>query len=336
MRFIRILHLHSSLTRCKINGGIFLETKPDANQILHNINAQFLARHRTTSKASLHAVSAILIFKNGELSLWKKTEGDHVCEASQVIAGEKYHVLKNIAHIPVLLKTIREVDSTEAKNEIRNLRDALHDVLMNSSDISDEDYPEQLIVLKTAEGFLSWALSTENISDDWEEELQNSLGQMQNALDHLCKRAAEVQLEQLDKTVEVWLKQYAVDLATSRVLIVGSHGARNQLIEKQYFLRLYRDLAGVPHAENKNVFYVEVLASQLPRMDSRSVLINEFLAAAELNKSYGAVVKNGNQKTMFSDVTGKQGSVVVTGIFKEKKTKCPLQKLFSTVENRMR
>lgn len=52
------------------NGGIFLEAKTTPKTLLHKLNTNFLKQHTEASNSALSAISSVIVYKSGKLSLW--------------------------------------------------------------------------------------------------------------------------------------------------------------------------------------------------------------------------------------------------------------------------
>lgn len=272
-------------------------------------------QHRAASKPALAHVQSVIIYKNEELSLWHKKTDDFSLIASKVIINDYYRLLKNITHIPVLIRMHDIPYTAEKKSALKKEQDEMK-VITNNLEVSAEDYETQMQILKKSEAFLSWALSCEEVAIKWQKKLDQYTASLQDEIDHNCRRTTQIQLTHLHETLNNWQEDYALKMENSRTIIVGPHGPRNGLIEKQYFLELYKNVLGIKNAENDRLYYVESLPTHIAKINIKSDLIDGFLGLAELNKSLGVVAKDGSPKTMFSDILKNYAPSVLSGFFK--------------------
>lgn len=280
---------------------------------------KFLNKHHVATRTALKEVNTVTVYKNGQLTLWEKSNGDFNLKATKKIITSDYNLLKSISHIPVLIRLLTIPRNAQQKLEINDLYTEIKKIRGHLS-ISTPDYSVQHTILASSEKFLSIALNSNiKCEEAWQENLHQYTHGLDDALDHNCRRATEIQLTELHATMERWRGMHLIN-TMDRTLVVGTHGPRECLIEMQYFREWYLQMRGIKNAENRILYYVETLPNMLAKIDIKQDLIERFLAAAELNKSLGKVVKNGNDQTMSKDVLGYYAPAIMSTLFAKANT----------------
>jgi hypothetical protein len=128
-------------------------------------------------------------------------------------------------------------------------------------------------------------------------------------------RATELQLKGIHQIVSRWMSSEEVVLVNSHVLIVTSHGPREGLIEKQYFLDLFSK-QGIVDAEKESghIICVEMLPEQIATVKQSSII--NFLKKQQLNRQIGQNML-GDSNAMKKDVLSQYAPPVLEQL-------CPL------------
>lgn len=146
------------------------------------------------------------------------------------------------------------------------------------------------------------------------------LQEMKSINETYAATATRLQLNGLHQTIVQWMSQLNIHLDSSRVLIVSSHGPREDLIEKQYFLDLYAQ-HGIQNAEkgSSHIICVEMLPEQIATVSKESLI--DFLRKHQINMMIGQNML-GDPQAMNKDVLGRYAPEVI-------KKLCPYHALTS-------
>ncbi|KTD46441.1 hypothetical protein [Legionella quateirensis] len=138
------------------------------------------------------------------------------------------------------------------------------------------------------------------------------LQEMKSINETYASTATRLQLNGLHQTIAQWMSKFNLYLDSSRVLIVSSHGPREDLIEKQYFLDLYAQ-HGIEDAEkgSSHVICVEMLPEQIATVSKESLI--DFLRKHQLNMMIGHNML-GDPQAMNKDVLGQYAPEVIKNL----------------------
>ncbi|KGP63453.1 hypothetical protein EP47_09600 [Legionella norrlandica] len=248
----------------------------------------------------------MIIYLNGHLSLWQKNKDGAFSESDDQktpALGDSYNLIKSISHCSVWLTMIfQSMIERRARNsrhiiDLLKLKSCLHDLRC-----LDEKIRPELPVIHKIMTYLAQAQVITNLSQM--KKLQSQyLQEMKIINEDYASRAAQLQLQGMHKILGGWKTNAGIQLEKTRVLIVCSHGPREELIEKQYFLDLYAKY-GIPDAEKRSshIICVEMLPEQIATVGKDSLI--DFLRKHQINSLIGQDML-GDSQAMNKDVLGK-------------------------------
>ncbi|SCY59050.1 hypothetical protein SAMN02746069_02969, partial [Legionella israelensis DSM 19235] len=241
---------------------------------------------------------------------------------------ERYKLVKAISHLSVSI-----VEMVNMYLEKKIGRDKLMDLLRSlSKDTSsihsflDKKNETDQKSLQLTREFLSKVLNCQADFPTNEAllcSLKNYLGKIKGLNEQHAKEAAALQLNSLHDIMQKWLNMESFHLNTSRILIVGIHGPRKNLIEMQFFKKLLSDNQLTSKADDLLV-YTEMLPHQISKVTTDE-LIHDFLAPHEANKKIADSLL-GDERAMFKDVLAPYGKEVLQEmslLHSAKKSECP-------------
>jgi hypothetical protein len=271
----------------------FFHSKPDQliTAVCTKIRQDFLASHHKHAQSqSLININHVLIYLNGNLSLWgKKTNGnfDEIETLGTPALEKQYNVLKSIPHLGIWLDLILQSIIDEKEKSLVHQKDLwdLKESVLSLRSLDDVSLQKELPVLDQVMRAIDKALfakTTEQVQCVQAQFLQ----EIRKTNERYSAQATELQLNGLHQMTGKWIKQEGVQLEKSRILIVTSHGPREDLIEKQFFLDLCLK-SGIVDAENKtgHLICVEMLPEQMATVTQPSLI--DFLKKQEINRQIG-------------------------------------------------
>lgn len=304
---------HKTSLPCAASSNLTRPVALNVKERLAALNEKFLYQHRINGKSALHHVHHVVVLFDAKLSLWHKVENIRFAQIASAQTGAKqneYTLLKQISHIPVLLMSLLQpvLDDLSTINDIHSTIDEVRTELNSLATDLVKDPATAVhinMVLKSL-----WLLDNiKNSPSDNTKKLVNIyLRTIHHDLKEKARAATQVQLTSM-RVIEDWLKQYHIELKATRVLIVGTHGPRNKLVEQQFLEALY-EKHGLTDQVDDRIFYVEMLPKNMSSLDIHQDLIQEFLGSCELNKHIGHWTFN-NKKAMFADILHEHGPSVL-------------------------
>lgn len=236
--------------------------------------------------------------------------------------GEAYKLLKTISHLSVwlgmILKSIGSgaIALSHREHALGELKKMIG-LLQKLDDI--HLHRHKLVIEKTLSALEQAILCSE--LEQVQELYRNYLKWVHDVNIEYAKEATELQLTGLDTIITAWQDKYAVDLNASRVLIVGPHGPREGLIEKQFFQNMYLHHGGKgAEKDNQHVIYVEMLPEQMGTI-AIPTLIKNFLGGHQINKTIGRDML-GDEYAMFKDVLASYAGPILDKLH-HRKDACP-------------
>lgn len=302
-------------------GGSFLDAKVT---VLEKLDYQFLQQHQQLARAELKAINHVIVLKQGVLSLWKENNNAWTQIAVNKVndKGDKYHLLKTTAHLPFIIKNI--ISNVKSLAGLRlvlgELQQDLIKLLQENPDIPKD---AEKIVKHSMEYIASL------LKDDAHKSIEDYIAYLKPYINNNGQQATILQMKSFNDINQEWMKKHNINLKSTRVIIVGPHGPRDGMIEKEYYKGLYKSVIGIADAENDRVYYAEMLPDHINQLDIKRDLIEKFLGAAEHNKSYGLLYSN-DRKAMFRDVLASHAPLALMGLF-AKKSQCPIKLIRETV-----
>ncbi|KTD30993.1 hypothetical protein Lmor_3100 [Legionella moravica] len=260
----------------------------------------------------------MIIYLNGRLSLWSKQFNNRLyeIESERTPALElQYNLIKSISHCSVWLHLIvqsiindqqfqihHEEDIQNIKNRLKELKQVSHERIAPESEVIHR------IIL-----YSDHLMNAKSLTEIQLIHVQY-LKEMESINETYAGSATRLQLSGIHQTIDQWISRYKIQLDSSRVLIVSSHGPREDLIEKQYFLDLYQR-HGFENAEkgSSHIICVEMLPEQIATVSKESLI--DFLRKHQINMMIGQNML-GDPQAMNKDVLGQYAPEVL-------KTLCP-------------
>ncbi|MDR3476744.1 MAG: hypothetical protein P4M14_01770 [Gammaproteobacteria bacterium] len=316
-----------------ICGAIFLDVKRlAATQSKASLSRQsirqysvFHSLHTKVARLHLSEIDHVIIYLHGQLLLLKcESEGKHIQIASADTAaiGHHYIRIKNLVHVSVSLTLLTQA-VLAGKRSLQTVRDDLAEIMtelhayQGATDLS-------LLEAELVSCSTSFITSLQTCMDLSHVLLllNHYLKSIQKLNERLCGQATKLQLSSLDDIIRKWLAEHSIVLKTSRTLIVGPDGAREGLIEMQYFDALYQTEC--------MALYVTMLPKQMSSL-TISDLIEE-LGKRELNRIIGMTMLQ-DEQGMNKDVLAQYAPTILSTLFGEKKGICPMKSLQSETRN---
>lgn len=293
------------------------------------INKDFLDEHELAAKLSLLTIDHVIIYVEGDLKLWQRAEGSNFKEIASIASAAKgrlYKILKEVGHIPVLLTSMIEPIIKGLCN-LQHKKNALDVLSVELKAIYKQTYPlltqlgneiDMSIIIGAIE--LLEIIKTQPFTQiELKNLLKTYLNKIKPTIGLISRMATNIQLTSCNDIVMEWLKHVSLDLEKTRVLVVGTHGPRNGLIEMQYFESLYLT-RGLKDVEDDKVYYVESLLSHIAKINIKEDLIEGFLAGSEINKNIGDLILD-DSKGMFQDVLHAYAPSVLEHLFETEQQK---------------
>ncbi len=302
------------------------QTSTSLDQLLLEVNQQFLTQHTKSSSAMLEPIQHVIVFFGGELSLWQKQNNDFEELTRAKTAGMvelSYLRAKQISHIVVLLIT-RFSEMIERKAPI--LLDAelfalfnklllIQKKLMTIDDKMKQQY--QHIVNQTVLLLKHFHLNSGVQHLALQQYIEKYIQSMSEQLKILAEVAAKAQLQSLHEIMMSWKETYKLDLTLSRALIPVVHAPRDRLLEHQYFCSLFEQEINNHHANDNSVYCIEMLPKQMATLDIKRDLIDSFLPKCELDKRIGKYVFH-DEAGMFKDILHQHAEEELNKMFTKK------------------
>lgn len=293
-------------------------------------------QHKNTAYLSLlqsRSIDFIWVYKEGVLSLWKKgqTGSFEKIEQGFPILRE-YTKIKEVTHLPLLLLSLCYPYFDRAGGSYPDMEKTLNEIL-NTLKKTGVEIEKAFPPGQTREVLKKIITRSLLLMEEISILLRNSMGVKKECIDiylrdlqpwihYNTKISTEIQLKSLNDMVVAWREKHGISLEKTRVLILGLHGPRKDLIEFQYFVDLFQEL-GFSNVEDDQVYYAEVLLSSMPSIDIKRDLIEGFIADAEYNKVIGQMVL-GRSNALFRDVLGDYARPALDS-FLEKRRECPFK-----------
>jgi hypothetical protein len=131
-------------------------------------------------------------------------------------------------------------------------------------------------------------------------------------LEQYGRQAATYQITGLDDIVSKWLIDYSIDLSSTYIIIAGTRGPREGLIEMQYFNRLRKwHGMSLENTRSDGVIYSEMLPHQQKDLDYLT-LMND-LAGYLHNRSVAQCVLN-DPNAMNRDILARHAEGILTAL----------------------
>jgi len=271
----------------------------------------------------------VIVYSNSSLSLWQHAGSGQYKQletAPSPAKEEPYILLKTLSHISVWLSiTLQSMAAQKLWLAKTNPElNKIHTSLNTLKNLGNQQLKPHLPVMDYTLSVIQQAKTCQQATEIVQLQ-QDYLQQSKACNEHYSRLATRIQLQGLHKIVETWRTQRMLNLHRSRVMIVGPHGPRDQLIEKQYFHDMYVR-AGIADGEHNNghLVYVEMLPEQLQDIDIAS-LITSFLGRHQINKLIGKELLN-DEQAMFNDVLGKYAPPVIKELAEKKQGGCPFKR----------
>jgi hypothetical protein len=299
---------------------------------LNKINSRSLMLHEKLSLQLKLSFNHVIVYHNGELSLFEKDEDNAFNETSKETTpalGHEYILYKTLSHLVVELNMILislnlEVnDFEETQSHLQTLKNDIEKAqgIVAKSGKVGISLPDVLTPSQKVLGKLTSLIGTTSF-----EQLQTVLSELLRSynksvtenLDRFGELATESQLKGIDGIVKSWRDEFLLDSSQARVLIVGAKGPRKGMIEMQYFERFLKD-------KTDALTYVETPVSLLPKVEVHG-LIAELLKTEFNSKIAGHIL--GRTDGMNQDVLAKHAAPVIEelGVEEEEKAACPFHK----------
>jgi hypothetical protein len=221
-----VLHLALALTAC------FLQ----AADPLEEIDGVFHQAYAAAKAGALARQGPVLVVSGDQLILYR----DQDVVATAVIRAPPYHRLKDLAHVPLAIRLVAGGDGPLDPARAARLAALREKVAAAGA------HP----ILAASLAFLDEALARKAVSG-----LDAYCAAMGGPLDAAAREAAALELEPLAKVVATWRKgPLAADWDRVRVVVIGSHMARDGEVSWQFFARLLdepREGGRMVYAEEK-------------------------------------------------------------------------------------
>ncbi len=288
------------------------------------IKKEFLESHYQYAKQQpLIGINHVIIYHKGSLALLEKKPDEALVERELVdtpALQTEYNLIKSMAHLSVWLNIILDSIIAKAKQTKQHQTGLLsiraHLELLKKSDdtlIKNEYKVIDSLIAVIDKIMVSSIEEVKKIQKFY-------LAQISIINMSYSQKATELQLNGMSQVISSWIEKHKLNLKDTRVLIVCAHGPKQDLIETQYFLHLYKQ-AGMANAEQLGyVLPVTMLAEQIATL-SQEHLIN-FLRKHQMNSLIGERMLD-DPNAMNSDVLGKFAPPVL------EKQKCPFHQISS-------
>ncbi len=300
--------------------------KQSLNQQLAAINNCFLDEHKKAGLRMLAKIKHVVVLSNGTLELWQRNE--HVIKYTAIARvetaarNECYTLLKSLAHIPVLIVSILQ-KAENYHDELTALLGKLQQLAKDLPAVQDYSLNQNVNLIHESIELLQQLLRCPSSKHEIASLVNEYMKHIKNDLDRCGQGATHAQLSSLKAITHEWQSKNQIDWHASRILIVAPHGPRQKLIEQQYFEELYHQLAIANPIDNK-IYYVEMLPSQIEKLDVHKDLIEGFLSASEINKIIGSAVFD-DEQAMFTDRLADYAPQVLETLKAESgSSRCPL------------
>jgi len=297
-------------SKCPVAHGNHLNSKP---KLLSELNEEFSREYKLAGQRALADVKSIMIYREGNLGLWLAQQNDYQ-EVDRVnVICEQYQHLKEVAHIPVLILSVIQStethsDMAENREKLRRIGEKLRKILQDLPSLETEVCSARKVVTESIQ--ITDMLGLEIAGSGQKEALLATfdlyLKGIKPTLDSLCQLAAKIQLKNFQDRVVERVEKYNICLKQNRIMIVITHGPRENNLEGSCFSALYEERLNLKKIENDKLYYVEMLPQQIHRISVKEDLI-PFLASQELNKCIGQKIL-GKTDAMFEDILNPKSS----------------------------
>ncbi|WP_167554536.1 hypothetical protein [Legionella israelensis] len=307
------------------------ESQLTMSKVCDALSAHFMDNHAKLAQYRLEHIEHIILYKNGYLTLLTRNKDNNYKEEQSFATAalqERYKLVKAISHLSVSI-----VEMVNMYLEKKIGRDKLMDLLRSlSKDASNIhsflDKKNKTIDQKSLQLTREFLSKVLNCQADFPTDeallcsLKNYLGKIKGLNEQHAKEAAALQLNSLRDIMQKWLNMESFHLNTSRILIVGTHGPRKNLIEMQFFKKLLSDNQLTSKADDLLV-YIEMLPRQISKVTTDEI-IHDFLAPHEANKKVADSLLS-DERAMFKDVLAPYGKEVLQKMLLEHsgKRECP-------------
>lgn len=303
--------------------------RENLNQQLAAINQSFLSEHKNAGICMLAKIKHVVILSSGNLELWRKhDEAITYCMIARVETAAKnecYTLLKSLAHIPVLIVSILQ-KMEDPHERLTALRHKLQQLAKDLIQIDEYSLNQNLNLVEESINLLNELLRGTLSKSAMSHLVAEYMRRIKPDLDRCGYGATHAQLSSLKAITREWHNNHQIDWIASRVLIVAPHGPRQQLIEQQFFEDVYHRLAITNPVDNK-IYYVEMLPSQIDKLDMHKDLIEGFLSSSEINKKIGLDVFS-DEQAMFTDRLADYAPSVLKALKAESGSgQCPFYKV---------
>ncbi len=320
-------------------GGIFLVTnQPAPYQVLPHPNVQtppipvpfdkfclnaskaFLDEHLQCGQTKLLNVHHLMVYLNGKLLLLQRTvngQYEIIDEIETPAKQEPYRLLKMMSHYAVRLHMLLdgiikgEICLSHVAEKLQPLREELVTLKQNfQSIVKSELHVIDLTLVKIERA--SSCVDIRQLKDLYECYLR----EMAPHHERYGRQATEFQLKGLDKIISKWLANYAINLKSTYIVIVGTRGPKQGHIESQYFERL-RSRHGITHVNTLSggIIYTEMLQEQMSNVSIPTIVsdVARDLASQEVAKGM-----LGDRTAMHRDVLSRHAGPILTALEVEK------------------
>ena len=321
-------------------GGIFLVTNPQiqtpsphsapsvkpvlaAMDWCNQIQEDFLKLHKGEAQQQpLTKINHVITYLNGTLQLWKKQTNNSLIQTDSVdtpALKTDYKLCKSFPHISVMIYSVlQSICIMRVKNE-HHQADLLRieDRLLQINQLDEEWVNSHRSIIELFLSVVTDAKSSSCVIQIYQLMLRH-IEQTTLINENYGKQATALQLEGMHDIVLPWIKN--IDLKETRVLIAVAAGPKQQLIEGQYFLSLYKERGIIDPLNDQKIIYVEMLPQQLSTIDSQCLI--DVLKEKMLNRTIAKDML-GNEKAMNEDVLGRFAPNVLQRL-------CPHSRMFKT------
>jgi hypothetical protein len=291
-------------------------------------NSLFHQVHANMARLHLSNIGHVILYLHGDLLLLKRTSNGNYVPLAKIqtaAMNRDYIRIKNLVHISVTLTMLIDIIIL-GKRSVSASIDDLNAVLVELQDMPGKTEMSQserdVIDLSTA---LILSLHPDMPSQEVAEQLRTYLHKIAKVNEHLCQEATTLQLTSIDSIIKKWIAVYKISMQTSRTVIVGPDGAREGLIEMQYFEALYRAIHKEPMTQ-----YVTMLPKQMGGINIED-LIDE-LGKRELNKAIGKSMLD-DKNAMTKDVLARYAPSLLSTFFGKKTGACPIKSLKNNTQD---
>jgi len=294
----------------------------------------FLNSHAKHSLFKLKDISHTIIYLRGTLSLLQKTLDNRFHEIQSVDTAAKeptYIVLKSLAHCSVWLDILVDslIHGDQNHYQFGEESRDLYDQLQMFKQSTHPEIRAYLPFIKTTMDTIDTIRSASDMKDVTQL-YRGHLLQVEDDIKVLGIITTRLQINSLDKIMKDWSSKYKIALRNSRIIISGTQGPREEMIEKEYFKRIFAKI-GIYRAEEEKrmVLYAESLIQHIPLIEHQDLI--QFLCTNEINKRIGHSML-GDAKAMNKDILGKYASTVLDSLesnkeisekIQENKSRCP-------------